>query len=54
MERGLYDQEVLKSRKKYGSNELKREGKTSFLKEYLATFGDPIIKILMVDHLLYQ
>ena len=48
MERGLYDQEVLKSRKKYGSNELKREGKTSFLKEYLATFGDPIIKILMV------
>ena len=45
---GLTEEEVLKSRQKYGSNEIKSTKKSSFLKQYLITLGDPIIRILLI------
>ena len=45
---GLNDEEVLESRKKYGSNELNTVKKDSFLKLLIGTLGDPIIKILLI------
>lgn len=48
MYNGLTDKEVEISRKKYGSNDLKRTKKDSFLKLFIGTLGDPIIKILLI------
>jgi len=48
MNKGLSSNEVIQSRKKYGSNEISGKGKNSFLKLFLETLGDPIIKILLV------
>ena len=48
MYNGLTNNEVLESRKKYGSNELNRTKKDSFLKLLIGTLGDPIIKILLI------
>ena len=48
MHNGLTDKEVLLSREKHGSNALIKERKNSFLHQFLANFGDPIIKILLV------
>lgn len=45
---GLTDEEVLKQREKYGSNELKEVKKNSFLKLFIETLGDPMIKILLI------
>ena len=45
--RGLSPQEVEKSRKTHGSNELTQKKRNGFLKQFLASFGDPIIKILL-------
>ena len=45
---GLSSAQVEQSRTKYGSNQLTRTKKNSFFKQYLANFGDPIIKILLV------
>jgi len=45
---GLSNEEVIESRKKYGANTITKETKNSFLKQYLNTLGDPIIKILLI------
>ena len=45
---GLNDAEVLFNRKKYGSNELNKYNKNTFLKMLLESLGDPIIKILLI------
>ena len=48
MYNGLTEQQVMDSRKKYGSNELVRTKKDGFLKLLISTLGDPIIKILLI------
>lgn len=48
MYNGLNDEEVLESRKKYGSNELNKTKKAGFLTLLINTLGDPIIKILLI------
>ncbi len=45
---GLNDEDVLLSRKKYGSNALTKVKKNSFLHLLIESFGDPIIKILLI------
>ncbi|HZK33716.1 MAG TPA: calcium-translocating P-type ATPase, PMCA-type, partial [Bacillota bacterium] len=45
--RGLTQPEVDQSRKRHGSNQLTRHYSNSFFKQYLESFGDPIIKILL-------
>ena len=44
---GLTSEEVVSSRKKYGSNLFTRRKRKSFIVKYLESFGDPIIKILL-------
>lgn len=46
--KGLTDKEVVVNRKKYGSNELKKEKHNTLLKLFLESLGDPIIKILLI------
>jgi len=48
MYNGLTNEEVIESRKKYGSNELSKRKKDSFFKLLISTLGDPIIKILLI------
>ena len=48
MYNGLKDEEVKISREKYGSNELSKTKKDSFLRLLINTLGDPIIKILLI------
>ena len=48
MYNGLTDEEVLESRKKYGSNELSKVKKEGFFRLLINTLGDPIIKILLI------
>lgn len=45
---GLTDNEVLESRKRFGANTITSKKKTSFLKQYIAALGDPIIRILLI------
>lgn len=45
---GLTEEEVVDSRKKFGSNILTKKKKDSFIKKLFMTFGDPIIKILLI------
>lgn len=45
---GLSDEEVRQSRLKYGSNQITKKKSKTFLKQYLESFGDPTIKILLV------
>jgi calcium-translocating P-type ATPase len=45
---GLTDEQVRDSRKRYGSNVLSRKKRKSFIIQFLSSFGDPIIKILLV------
>ncbi len=45
---GLNEKEVLESREKYGSNAIPDSEPTTFWKEFKETFGDPMIKILLV------
>lgn len=44
---GLSVSEVLQSRTQYGENTFTRQKRNSFLNQYLESFGDPIIKILV-------
>lgn len=45
---GLSQKEVEASRMKYGTNDFTHQGRRSFLRQYLESFGDPIIKILLI------
>ena len=45
---GLNKEQVLESRKKYGSNNLTKLKKHTFLQLLIESFGDPIIKILLI------
>ena len=45
---GLTNEEAEESRKKYGSNEIPDSEPTTFWDEFKETFGDPMIKILLV------
>jgi len=45
---GLSDQEVQSSREKYGSNAIPESEPTTFWEAFKETFGDPMIKILLV------
>ncbi len=45
---GLTDKEVIENRKKYGTNELTKKKKNSFLSLLIESLGDPIIKILLI------
>ena len=47
-QKGLNDKEVLESREKYGSNVIPDSEPTTFWEEFKETFGDPMIKILLV------
>ena len=46
--KGLTDQEVEESRKRYGSNKIKEAEPESFWKQFLAGFEDPMIRVLCV------
>lgn len=48
MDNGLSNKEVIKSRKKYGTNQITASERSGFFKLLLETMGDPIIKILIV------
>lgn len=45
---GLTDAEVIENRRKYGTNELERKKKSTFLSLLIESLGDPIIKILLI------
>ena len=45
---GLSNEEVVKSREKYGSNEVVVKNKNTFFKLLLESLGDPMIKILLI------
>ena len=45
---GLNDRQIEEMRRRYGSNELPHKPGQSFWRHFLAAFGDPIIKILML------
>ena len=45
---GLTDEEVKESRLKYGSNEIIKTEKNTFLKLFIESLGDPMIKILLI------
>ena len=45
---GLTEKEVIENRKKYGSNEITKENKNSFISLFIESLGDPIIKILLI------
>ena len=45
---GLSDQEVEKSREQYGSNAIPESEPTTFWEAFKETFGDPMIRILLV------
>lgn len=44
---GLTPDQVLASRRRYGANVLTRRKRKGFFRQFLANFGDPIIKILL-------
>ena len=46
--KGLNNNEVLNSRKKYGTNSITKTKKNSFLKLLLESLADPIIRILLI------
>lgn len=45
---GLNNKEIEENRKKYGDNKLSKKETTSFFHKLLETFGDPIIRILII------
>ncbi|MBQ8681373.1 MAG: calcium-translocating P-type ATPase, PMCA-type [Bacilli bacterium] len=45
---GLNDKEVLASRKKYGTNEIKVGKREGFFQLFIESLGDPIIRILLI------
>ncbi|MBQ3127135.1 MAG: calcium-translocating P-type ATPase, PMCA-type [Clostridia bacterium] len=44
---GLTEHEVRQSREKYGENRLTEKKRKSFLRQFLANLGDPVIRILL-------
>lgn len=44
---GLSPAEVEESRRRHGSNHLTKKKRNSFLRQFLSSFGDPIIKVLL-------
>ena len=46
--KGLTEEEVNKSRQNYGTNQISKLEKESFIKMLIRTLGDPIIKILLI------
>ena len=46
-QKGLTAAEVQRSREQHGSNQLTQKKRNGFLRQFLASFGDPIIKILL-------
>ena len=48
MNKGLTNEEVIKSRKIHGNNEINATKKESFIHKLLVTLGDPIIRILLI------
>lgn len=48
MNKGLSKDEVIKSRKEFGSNEIKIYKKNKFISLLIESLGDPIIKILLI------
>ena len=46
--KGLNDEEVIKNRKKYGSNSIENKNTNSFISLLIESLGDPIIKILLI------
>lgn len=46
--KGLSASQVESSRREHGSNSLTAQKRNSFFKQFLSSFGDPIIKILLV------
>lgn len=46
--KGLTDAEVIVSRKKYGSNSINVKKQNKFLRLFIETLGDPIIKIMLI------
>ena len=49
---GLSNEEVVTSRKEYGTNSISNIKKNSFFRMLLESLGDPIIKILLVPYFL--
>jgi len=45
---GLSDEAAVSSRRMHGSNALTRRARRGFMSQFLASFGDPIIKILLI------
>lgn len=45
---GLSNEEVVKSREKYGSNEVINKNKNTFFKLLIESLGDPMIRILLI------
>jgi len=45
---GLTDEDVIESKKKYGTNKLTARSNNSFFKLLIESLGDPIIKILLI------
>lgn len=46
--KGLNEEEVIESRNKYGRNCLTKKKKDGFFKRFLESFGDPVIKVLLI------
>lgn len=46
--KGLNEEDVKRSRLRYGSNQITKKKTKSFLIKYLESFGDPTIKILLI------
>jgi len=44
---GLSEKEVKESREKYGENSLTKKKRKGFVRSFLESFGDPIIKVLL-------
>ena len=45
---GLMDEEVVKSRLKYGSNDISNKKQNSFIKLFIESLGEPMTKILLI------
>ena len=45
---GLNENQVIKSREKYGENKLSKYKKKSFFKSYVSNLSDPIIRVLII------
>ena len=45
---GLNNEEVVTNRKKYGNNKITNKKEDTFIKLFIESLGDPIIKILLI------